>query len=164
LGVAGITSLGGTTLTVNTPGTLTFNTATEVTDSSLTAPTGVTLEFAAATALQNVNLSATGGGEILFPVATSYTGYNYADTTIEASGAGSRIDLSHLTTFTAAGSIDGGVYGRRLALLQQLREGPWLAAKVDLAGAISHGNNHHSGRCRQRTTAWRGYLARRHQR
>jgi hypothetical protein len=58
--------------------------------------------------LQNVNLSATGGGEILFPVATSYTGYNYADTTIEASGAGSRIDLSHLTTWDGGGEYDGG--------------------------------------------------------
>jgi YD repeat-containing protein len=140
LGVAGITSLGGTTLTVNTPGTLTFNTATEVTDSSLTAPTGVTLEFAAATALQNVNLSATGGGEILFPVATSYTGNNYADTSIEASGAGSRIDLSHLTTWYGGGEYDGGVFGGGWHYFSSYVRA-LAGGEVDLAGAISHSNN-----------------------
>ena len=73
LGVAGITKLGGTVLTVNIPGTLTFSSATEVTDSSLTAPADVVLAFTAATTLKNVNLTATGGGDILFPVCLLYT-------------------------------------------------------------------------------------------
>ena len=82
LGVAGITKLGGTVLTINTPGTLTFTTATEVTDSNLTAPTDVALAFTGATKLQSVNLTATGGGQILFPVAVSYMRNDYGDTVI----------------------------------------------------------------------------------
>jgi hypothetical protein len=70
----------------------------------------VTLEFAAATFAERKS-AAPAGGEILFPVATSYTGYNYGDTTIQASGAGSRIDLSHLLTWYGGGEYDGGVFG-----------------------------------------------------
>ncbi|QKS29606.1 MAG: tandem-95 repeat protein [Candidatus Accumulibacter similis] len=140
LGVTGITKLGGTVLTVNVPGTLSFSSATEVTDSSLTAQTGVVLDFAAATTLRNVNLTATGGGDVLFPVATSYTGYNYGDTTIEASGLGSRIDLSHLDSFYGGGEHQSGGYPY-----------PWhyyttnvnalAGGEIALAGAISHRNN-----------------------
>jgi hypothetical protein len=119
---------------------------TEVTDSSLTAATGVTLAFTLRRRrCTNVNLSATGGGQILFPVATSYTGNNYADTTIEASGAGSRIDLSHLTTWYGGGEYDGGVYG-----------GGWhyytdyvralAGGEVDLAGCDQPPQQFHGGR------------------
>ena len=59
--------------------------------------------FKTTTSLTAVNLYASGGGQILFPAATSYTGNDYATTTIEASGAGSRINLSALETLVGGG-------------------------------------------------------------
>jgi len=50
------------------------------------------------TKLSNVDLTASAGGVIEFPSATSYTDSSYGET-IQASGAGSRIDLSRLATF-----------------------------------------------------------------
>jgi hypothetical protein len=139
LGVAGITQLNGTVLTVNTPGTLTFSAVTEVKDSSLTAPADVVLAFTAATTLQNVNLTAAEGGEILFPVATSYMGHDSADNTLQATGAGSRIDLSNLATFEGGGEYQDGGYPYTwhyyTTYVQALAGG-----EVDLAGAISHRN------------------------
>jgi hypothetical protein len=138
LGVAGITRLGDTTLAVNTPLALHFIATTEVTNSSLSAPAGVTLDFAVATTLQNVNLMATGGGAILFPVATAYTGYDYGDTTIQASGAGSRIDLSHLETFEGGGEfVDGRGYWYYYTTVVTALDG----GRVDLSGAFSHRNS-----------------------
>jgi hypothetical protein len=61
-------------------------------------------------ALQNVNLSATGGGADSVPGSDELHGYNYGDTTIQASGAGSRIDLSHLLTFYGGGEYEEGLW------------------------------------------------------
>ena len=67
-------------------------------DVNLTARDGPEIRYTGVTTLTNVNLTANDGGKILFPVATSYQGGDYRHTTIQASGDGSKIDLSHLQT------------------------------------------------------------------
>ena len=92
-GVGGITKIDGVYL--NSAKSLTFTSATESTGSSFTA-NGVVLSFPVLTTLTNVNLYASSGGEILFPAATAYNDRSYGNYTIQASGTGSKIDLSHL--------------------------------------------------------------------
>ena len=90
LGAAGVTSLNQTNVTA----------------------TGATLTFPAVTTLSGVNLTASGSGQILFPAATSYTGGN-TSTTIDATGSGSKIDLSHLKTFAGGGATESTRITRR---------------------------------------------------
>jgi len=135
--VAGITSLDGTALTVSTPGTWTFISMTAMSNATLTAQAGVTLSFPVDDSLTNVNMYASGGGQILFPAATSYTGYNYGNTTLQASGAGSKIGLSNLATFVGGGEYhDSWGWNYYTTYVKALSGG-----EVDLAGAISHRND-----------------------
>ena len=108
LGVSGITSMANTTLTVSA---------------------NVSLSFTALTALNGVNIIATGGAKILFPVVSGYTGSTGGDTTIQASGAGSRIDLSHLVTFNG-----GGRQNYYTAYATHVL--PTNGGEIDLSGAI----------------------------
>ena len=127
LGVGGVTKLDGVTLNTAIP--LTFTAVTELTDTSLTAA-AVTFSYPNVTALTRVNLSATGGGQLFFPKATTYTsntsGSSYA---ILASGTGSKINLSALTSF--AGSFNGGSNADTITAS--------TGGEVDLAGAFSGG-------------------------
>ncbi len=89
-------------LTVGSGATL----AVEGAGTSLTEPSGTAT-------LNGANLIATAGGVLALPTATSYAGTT-ANTTIQASGAGSRVDLSGLT------SLSGGTtYYASLSILAQ---------------------------------------------
>ena len=118
---------GNTTWTLDgTGGVLNASAVTKLSDATLNVSGGQTLLLGGATALTNVNLNATSGGAILFPVATTFTS-NYYSNTLQASGAGSKIDLSALTSFT------GSTYNS--TQIKALSGG-----EVDLAGDI-HNNN-----------------------
>ena len=117
---------GGTAWTLQGAGSV-FNAAnlTALSGASLNVTNGLTLTFAAARALTNVNLNASGGGVISFPSATNYTS-GYFGNTIQASGAGSRIDLSSLAGFVGASSG-----ATQIAALN--------GGEVDLGGQFSSG-------------------------
>ena len=131
LGVAGITKLGG--ISLSSGQSLTFTMATELADSTIVAD-GVTLRFPVETTLRNVNLTAKNAGQILFPVATSYTGYNWAHQTIQASGAGSRIDLGQLT------ALAGGGYDSYWDRTYYTYVNALSGGEVDVGGAVSGHN------------------------
>ena len=113
LGVAGVTSISGTTLVVSG---------------------GQTLVFGAVKSLASVNLTASAGSQLLFPAATAYTGYIYGDTVISANGVGSKIDLSHLLTFSGGGTYTDG-YDRKFYFTTHVQ--PVNGGEIDLAGAIN---------------------------
>jgi hypothetical protein len=128
--LSGGLSMTGGSLTVSGAGaSLTANGATTVDGASLYASGGSQLLFPAATSLTGVSIVASGGSQVLFPVATSYTGSTGGDTTLEASGAGSRIDLSHLQTFAGGGHVPYVSSGTTHVL-------PINGGEIDLAGAI----------------------------
>jgi hypothetical protein len=102
LGVAGITQLNGVNLTLSST---------------------LTLNFANVTSLTNTNLSVSGGGKVLFPKPTTYTSTYYGNT-IQASGTGSLINLSALTSF-------GGGNGGTTTISAS------TGGEIDLAGPIS---------------------------
>lgn len=95
---------------------------------NLTAADGAVISCDSVTTLINVNLNASSGGQILFPAAISYTGGNYADTTIQASGAGSVIDLAHLQVLAGGGSNNNYRYATHIKAL--------AGGNVELAGTI----------------------------
>lgn len=66
---------------------------------------GTTFTANGPTTLATVNLTASGGGQMSFPSATSYTSGTTNDYSIQASGVGSVIDLSHLTSLTGSTSV-----------------------------------------------------------
>ncbi len=89
--------------------------------------TGGTFTANGTTTLTDANLSASGGGQILFPTATSYTNGSFNTFTIASSGAGSRINLSGLTTFSPGpGAADIT---------------PTAGGEIDLSGAVSGTTN-----------------------
>ncbi|MBK7955889.1 MAG: LEPR-XLL domain-containing protein [Candidatus Accumulibacter sp.] len=120
-----------------TGGTINASGVTSLFDAAVNVSGGAVLTFSTATTLSRDTFTALAGGEILFPVATSYTGYNYGDTAIEASGAGSWIDLSSLATFYGGGEYsDSHGYGHYYTTYVNALAG----GKGDLAGAVSHRN------------------------
>ena len=114
LGVAGVSSLGGYV--------------------SVSVSGGNRVEFSSVASLGNTNLAASSGGQILFPVATSYTGYNWAHQTIQASGAGSRIDLGQLT------ALAGGGYDSYWDRTYYTYVNALSGGEVDVGGAVSGHN------------------------
>ena len=110
---------------INNPGQITATTGTLYLTSATLTCTGATSRVSAnaPSLLTDVSLYATNGAVIAFPGATNYVDTGYGET-IRASGAGSRIDLSHLLTF------DGGDYSA--TAIQALNGG-----KVDLGGVVS---------------------------
>ena len=78
--------------------TLDADRVTRLADATLNVSNGSTLSFPAMTEAANVNLTAASDGRILLPVATTYTSGSFGNT-LQASGSGSKIDLSALTTF-----------------------------------------------------------------
>jgi YD repeat-containing protein len=97
-----------------------------VADSYVGVSNGGTVNFAALTQLTRVSLNASGGGQMLFPAATSYGNGVRANYDLTASGVGSRIDLSQLTSMVGSDSY----HGNRLAITAS------DGGEVDLAGAI----------------------------
>jgi hypothetical protein len=115
----------------NTGGILGVAGITSLTSTNLTDEGGESLSFTKATSLTAVNLTASGGSQLLFPDATSYTGSNGANTTISATGSGSKISLTALTTF-AGGGYDG-YSGTQYATSIQATSG----GEIDISGQIS---------------------------
>src|SRR5205814_963768 len=99
---------------------------TSLSDTNVNVSGGGILNFCALTALTRVNLSASGGGKLLFPAAATYANGATANYTIQASGAGSKIDLSHLTAMAGSNSCCG---------ILAITAG--TGGEIDLAGAIT---------------------------
>jgi hypothetical protein len=97
--------IGGRTLITLSDAGSVLNVAgvTGLTDTTVTVSAGNTANFSSLTTLARTSLSASAGGRILFPAVTSYADGSAANHTIQATGAGSRIDLSHLSTMAGAG-------------------------------------------------------------
>ncbi|MEI7902427.1 MAG: DUF6531 domain-containing protein, partial [bacterium] len=75
---------------------------TNLSGATLTVTNGQSMSFPAVRTLDDVNLYASGGSVLSFPVATIYTHNDCGTRTIQASGAGSRIDLSNLGTLSSS--------------------------------------------------------------
>jgi len=104
--------------------TSTFNVAGVSSLNSATVDTGPgTFNFSGTTSLNNVNLGATSAGQILFPVATTFT---TDANTIDATGTGSKINLSDLATLT-----NDNIYGDSSSI------SPTTGATIILAGNIT---------------------------
>jgi hypothetical protein len=116
---------GGSLTATGTGTTLLVTGATTIHDTTISAQNGAITSLQTATSLSKVNLSANGGGQILLPAAQTYADGAYANYTIQASGVGSKIDLSHLTSF-------GGSVGSYNVAVTASGGG-----EVDLAGAIT---------------------------
>ncbi len=84
-------------------GAITLNGTATMTGGNLTAPGGI-ITFAGAATVAGINLSAQNGGTISLPGATAYNGSGGVSLTVRATGAGSRVDLSHVTQWQGAGS------------------------------------------------------------
>ena len=114
---------------VTTDGTGTLGTAqiSTYTGGTITA-NGGTPDYSGLTALSGANLYANNGAVLAFPGVTSYPAQS-ASTTVQASGTGSLVDLSHLTT------LAGGTY------IYVLSVNALAGGKVDL----SHLNNYTTG-------------------
>ena len=124
-----------TSSTITVSGSATFNGPLTVTSSTLTVSgSGTSVSVPGATTLTGANLYAEGGAVLSLPGCTSYTGSNYADTTISASGAGSKIDLSHLLTFSGGGAHTNG-FGNSFYFTTHVL--PTGGGEIDLAGDIT---------------------------
>jgi non-ribosomal peptide synthetase component F len=89
---------------------LAANGAGVISDASMTADVGGQIQFTQTTGLTRVNLTASVGGQMLFPaVATYTTGNAIASYTIQATGTGSRVDLSALDTFAGSNGAGGNI-------------------------------------------------------
>ena len=84
-------------------GAITLSGTATITGGNLTAPGG-TITLAGAATIAGTNLLAQNGGTISLPGATAYNGSGSSSLTVRATGAGSRIDLSHVTQWQGAGS------------------------------------------------------------
>jgi hypothetical protein len=84
-------------------GAITLSGTTTITGGNLTAPGG-TITLAGAATIAGTNLLAQNGGTISLPGATAYNGSGSLSLTVRATGAGSRVDLSHVTQWQGAGS------------------------------------------------------------
>ena len=153
---------GSTAWTLQDPGSL-FN-VTNVTalgGASLSVSNGLALTFPQLITLTDVDLWAWGGGVIAFPAATSYVDTGYGQT-LQASGAGSRIDLSHLLTFVGGnysatqikalnGDLDGAVADADAVTGDQPHSGQAWLLRAQLAGR--QGDRPEAIRALQRTIA-----------
>lgn len=107
----------------STGGVFDVDDVTSLANAMLDVSGGATLSFDAVTNLTAVDMTANTGGQILFPAATNYTSAEGGNV-ITASGSGSQIDLSALTTLV------GGTTGH-LAL--NAADG----GAIDFSGAVS---------------------------
>ena len=100
-----LTTLSQTDLTVADTGIFATTQITSFTGGSITANNSQP-DFSGITALPDVNLYASNGGLLTFPNLTSYSSSN--GNTIQASGFGSKIDLSTLTSIEYSTFYYGG--------------------------------------------------------
>ena len=80
-----------------------FATATDVTGSSFTLTGGGTVDLTSASTIHGASFVVRDGVTLALPSATTYAG---ANSTLEANGDGSRLDLSSITTLSGGGFID----------------------------------------------------------
>ena len=126
--IDGAFSIAGASLKASGAGTvLTVNGASSITSTALYADTGGRLSLPGASGLTQVNLSATTGGQILLPAAKTYADGVTTSYSIQATGTGSRIDLSGLTGMAGSNSV----FGAKLSVTAS------DGGEVDLAGAIT---------------------------
>jgi hypothetical protein len=118
-----LTTLSRVDLAVNANATLATRQITGYTGATLTV-NGAAPDFSGLTKIDGLNLYVNGGGTLAFPNVTSYAGAGY-DTTLQANGANSKLDLSHLTKLTGGGYYSG-VYVNALG-----------GGKVDLSNVTS---------------------------
>jgi hypothetical protein len=109
---------------------------TAIDNANVTANASAVVNFSGVTNLPSVTMTASQGGQILFPAATSYKGNDYANTTIKATDAGSKIDLSHLVSFVGGGSHSDTYTTYKYTTYVTVIDG----GTITLAGAFS-GNN-----------------------
>jgi len=148
---------------INNPGQITATTGTLYLISATLTCTNATSRVTAncVGSLTDVSLNASGGGVIEFPGATNYvdTGYGQA---LQASGPGSRIDLSHLLTFVGGnysatqikalnGDLDGAVADADAVTGDQPHSGQAWLLRAQLAGR--QGDRPEAIRALQRTIA-----------
>ena len=96
----------------------TLSGALSVTGGTLAANgTGTVLSATGSTSIDAASLYAEGGTTLSLPNLSSYTGVaaNYTSTTLEATGAGSTLDLSNLTSFSSNPSNNDGIAVNALA-------------------------------------------------
>ena len=122
-----LTQLGATAPASTVKGTFT------VSGGATLAVEGGTFTASGATTLSGANLTAVSGGQLLFPDATSYIGSNVANTAISATGVGSLISLTALTTFNGGGA-EAPYYFATSVL-------PTSGGEIDLAGAVNSNGN-----------------------
>ena len=91
-------------LTVNAPSTIDGELSMNSGTSLVAAGAGASLAANGTTTADAANLSALDGGKLSLPKLTSYAGSDYHGATLQASGSGSVLDLSHVITFS------GGYY------------------------------------------------------
>jgi RHS repeat-associated protein len=84
----------------------TFDALTDVTGTSITSG-GVTVALPALTEAHSTSFHALGGGRLNLPALTSYALTERGVRTLQADGAGSVLDLSHVGTLTGI-TLDGG--------------------------------------------------------
>ena len=113
---AGLTTLSGLTLTIDGTGTFPTGQITSFVNSTLNLSAG-TPSFADLSNLNGSNVTVSGGANLTMPVLTSYIGLpaNYVTTTLEATGAGSILNLPILTTLSSYSSNNDGVAVNALA-------------------------------------------------
>ena len=106
---------------------LNVSAVTSLQDTTVNVGNGGAANFSALTNLTQVNLSATTGGQILLPAAKTYADGVTTSYSIQATGTGSRIDLSGLTGMAGSNSV----FGAKLSVTAS------DGGEVDLAGAIT---------------------------
>ncbi len=102
-----LTGLNDASLTVDAAGTVAVSSLASFTDGTLTV-NGGTPSFPSLADIDDSDLYVN-AGTLALPMVKSYTGDpKGGDTTLQASGSGSVLDLSHLTTFTGGQTYYGG--------------------------------------------------------
>ena len=115
-----LTTLNQTDVTTDSPSTLGTSQITTFTNGTITA-NGGTPDYSGLTSLDGDTVYANSGATLSFPGLTSYAGQSAYYPTIQANGAGSVIDLSHLTT------LSGSTY-------------PWLVVNALAGGKVNLSN------------------------
>ena len=102
-----------------------LSTVTDLQNSSLTLNTGASLSLPALTNFDEASLAVRDGATFTTPAsASSYQGKSTNPSTLQADGAGSLLDLSHVTSFEAGNNWDTNVNA-------------WNGGRVDLSGVTA---------------------------
>jgi hypothetical protein len=100
-----LTTFSSVAVTLDSTGTLPIAQWTTLTEGSVTITAGSTT-FAGLTDIDGSSLLAQAGASLILPQVTTYTAANgFANPTLEATGAGSQLSLSKLTSISPTGQI-----------------------------------------------------------